>query len=395
MTVSMLTTRLSCGDHRLRLERDAPARAGRAAACTRSTNGITSVEARRERARVAAEALDDAGARLRDHAHGLRERDEHEEHDARRARSAQPRKTSYSATRAVAPSIWMTSTVCPSGEHLAVEVRARASTPRRRCAPGRRARRRARVTIALRPTSASVPVREIAGRRMCRRAIGRRIASEATEQTMKTISDPTAAGTEQRRERGRERRRARPGRGRRAPASASRRRPAPPRRTTQTSQAPSTRRLSRARVATPSPRRSSSRPSRPGSGPRGRRGRRACRPRVAPSTSSSSVSPTITASPALDVEQLEHAPEDRLVRLRLPVRARGEHRVDGQAVVGDEQVEVTGGVREQPELQAAAAQRVERRAARRRRARSGARAPRRASSRRRSRTCRRRRPCPR
>ena len=32
-----------------------------------------------------------------------------------------------------------------------------------------------------------------------------------------------------------------------------------------------------------------------------------------------------------DAEQLEHAAEDRLVRFRLAVRARGEHRVDGEA----------------------------------------------------------------
>ena len=96
-----------------------------------------------------------------------------------------------------------------------------------------------------------------------------------------------------------------------------------------------------------------------------------------------------------DVEQFEHAQEDRLVRLRLAVLARGEHRVDGEVVMLDEQIEVTRGVREQPDLEPAGAQRVERRGARRRRGRSSRRAPRPASSRRRSRTCRRPRPSPR
>ena len=101
--------------------------------------------------------------------------------------------------------------------------------------------------------------------------------------------------------------------------------------------------------------------ARPGSGPRGRRAR-PCMPTArAPSTSSSIVSPTIAASPGGDVEQLEHAQEDRLVRLRLPVRARGEDRVDDEAVVLDEHVEVARGVREQAELQPAGAQRLERR----------------------------------
>ena len=53
----------------------------------------------------------------------------------------------------------------------------------------------------------------------------------------------------------------------------------------------------------------------------------------APSTSSSSVSPTIAASVGAHVEQLEHAPKDRLVRLRLAVHARGQHRVDDEGVV--------------------------------------------------------------
>ena len=49
------------------------------------------------------------------------------------------------------------------------------------------------------------------------------------------------------------------------------------------------------------------------------------------------------------------------MRLGLPVRARGEHGVDDEAVVLDEQIEVARRVREQADLQAAAAERVERR----------------------------------
>ena len=54
-----------------------------------------------------------------------------------------------------------------------------------------------RVTMALRPTSASVPVRESAGMRTWRRAIGRRNASDAIEPAMKTTSAPDRAGAEQ------------------------------------------------------------------------------------------------------------------------------------------------------------------------------------------------------
>ena len=76
------------------------------------------------------------------------------------------------------------------GEHLVIEVRARAPL----LAADADAAAVAvdlRVTRPLRPISASVPVRDSAGSRRWLRAIGRRIASEATEQTMKTISEPS------------------------------------------------------------------------------------------------------------------------------------------------------------------------------------------------------------
>src|SRR4029077_14339137 len=60
----------------------------------------------------------------------------------------------------------------------------------------------------------------------------------------------------------------------------------------------------------------------------------------------------------VDVEQLEHAQEDRLMRLRLSVRARGEHGVDHKAVMLDEQIEIPGGVREEADLQPTGAQRL-------------------------------------
>src|SRR5437764_878275 len=60
-------------------------------------------------------------------------------------------------------------------------------------------------------------------------------------------------------------------------------------------------------------------------------------------------------------ELLQHRAEDRLVRLRLPVDPRREDRVDVDAVVRDEDVEVATGVRQQAELQSARAQIVEHR----------------------------------
>ena len=211
-----------------------------------------------------------------------------------------------------------------------------------------------------------MPVREIAGRRMCRRATGRRSAERGDRADDEDDQRADRAGAEQRRRRPRRRPRARRARGRRARASAPRRPPSATAISTQRSQPTACRvddRLSRRDRA----------PRQPRAGRRGARRRvriaalavdehRAhARPRCAPSMSSSSVSPTITASSGVDVEQLEHPPEDRLVRLRLPVRARGEHRVDAQAVMRDERVEVARGVREQADLQPARAQRLERR----------------------------------
>ena len=51
------------------------------------------------------------------------------------------------------------------------------------------------------------------------------------------------------------------------------------------------------------------------------------------------------------LETLEQRQEDRLVRLRLPVRSRGEDGVGRQPVVNDELLQVPRRVREQPDLQ--------------------------------------------
>ena len=62
-----------------------------------------------------------------------------------------------------------------------------------------------------------------------------------------------------------------------------------------------------------------------------------------------------------DAQLVEHRAEDRLVRLRLAVDARGQDRVDLDAVVRDELVEIAAGVRQQRELEAVVAQLVEHR----------------------------------
>src|SRR5262245_1185490 len=61
----------------------------------------------------------------------------------------------------------------------------------------------------------------------------------------------------------------------------------------------------------------------------------------------------------VDPETVETRAEDRLVRLRLAVQARGEDRVDLDAVMRDELVEVAPRVREKAELEVAPAQVVE------------------------------------
>ena len=189
MTVSMLTTRLSsvitgCGSNDTACSR-------MSCSCrSRSTNGITIASPGRERARVPAESLDDSGPCLRDHADRLRQRDEDEEHDDCEHDQCCQRSAHCGL-------LFGHEGGCPLDlDDIDARCllrppdrrgRCAPTTPRRRCAPGRRARRSDACTTALRPTSASVPVRESAGMRTCRRAIGRRKASEATEATMKTI----------------------------------------------------------------------------------------------------------------------------------------------------------------------------------------------------------------
>ena len=167
-------------DHRLRFERRRTCSRRSSSGLTRSTNGTTIVRPGRERPRVAAEPLDDPGPRLRDHPHRLRQGDEHQQRRARRARSARSRDDLLSGHE--------------GGGALDlddVDGRAFGEAPRRRgtvravhSSPPIRTRppsaSTARVTSALRPTSASMPVRESAGRRRCRRAMGRKRASDAS-----------------------------------------------------------------------------------------------------------------------------------------------------------------------------------------------------------------------
>src|SRR6476619_1269944 len=83
----------------------------------------------------------------------------------------------------------MTSTVVPSAYSCPPRyARADHSSPPMRTRPPRSCT--GRVTIALRPTRASVPVREIAGMCTCLRAIGRSTRSERRPPTMTTVSDP-------------------------------------------------------------------------------------------------------------------------------------------------------------------------------------------------------------
>ena len=130
------------GDHRLRLERDRLL-----AQVEQRLDAIDERDdkrqSRRQRARVAAEALDDAGPRLRDHANRLRERDENEEHDHSEHDQSGSSQTSYSATSAVAPSIWTTSTVVPSANTSSSRYeRALHSSPPMRTRPPWRSTRR-------------------------------------------------------------------------------------------------------------------------------------------------------------------------------------------------------------------------------------------------------------
>src|SRR5438034_7143539 len=58
----------------------------------------------------------------------------------------------------------------------------------------------------------------------------------------------------------------------------------------------------------------------------------------------------------LHLEQVEHGAEDRRVRLRLPVVERADAGVDLEGVVTRELVHVAGGVRDQADLDAGAAE---------------------------------------
>ena len=176
MTESMLTTRLSCvitgcGSNDITCSRRS------AAGRTRSTNGIDDGEPRRQRARVAAEPLDDSGARLRNHPHCPRERDEHEQHDHASTISSKPRDTSSIRTRGRSPPrsgsrrrVWPSSNTCPSryerADHSSPPMRTRPPTgvdPMRhdRLPPDERSRCR----CARAPACAHASARSDAGRR--------------------------------------------------------------------------------------------------------------------------------------------------------------------------------------------------------------------------------------
>ena len=293
-----------------------------------------------------------------------------------RARSAQPRRPSYSATRAVAPSILTTLTVCALGDTPRCRGRSaldHSSPPMRTRPPSRR--RPAACTVAFRPTRAAVPVRDSMGSLRWLRAIGRRTPSDATDPARKTSTAitapaPSAAATRCR------------GRGERHGAEeeetgrqqlADRERRAAI--TTHTSQATSVEALrsGRARQRARAGRRSPS--GLPDNAPHGRRARRASR----------------SPSRALDVV-LDRVTDHQRVARSNPSNSSMRRKIAScgfvfpcardvrtastvEPVVADELVEIAGAVREQPELQACGHEARRASARRPRTARNGVRAP--------------------
>ena len=79
----------------------------------------------------------------------------------------------------------------------------------------------------------------------------------------------------------------------------------------------------------------------------------------APSTSSTGESPTMAAVLGLDLEHLEHGPEDRRARLHLAVHAGGDPRVHVEREVAHEGVEVAARVGDEADPEAVPAGRGE------------------------------------
>jgi hypothetical protein len=77
---------------------------------------------------------------------------------------------------------------------------------------------------------------------------------------------------------------------------------------------------------------------------------------IAAATAASATGPRKNSPGGLDLQPFEHHAEDRLVRLRLPVRPGRDRRVDVEMVVRHERIEVAARVRHEPELQPVRAQ---------------------------------------
>src|SRR3954454_23232161 len=223
-------------------------------------------------------------------------------------------------------------------------------------------------TVARAPMSAAVPVRVSAGMRRCERAIGRRIASEATVAAMKTSTCAHAGTKNETKSAG-------------SVASAT----GPRKKSPGVASSPSASRTARIAQITHAGTRtlgaccccSVKRPDETECRRKASKIRQPLRmlrkpslavdePRIHPDrTRPADVVVRIVAHHHRglggDVELLEHCAEDRLVRLRLAVNARRQHRVDCDAVMRDEDVEVAAGVGEEAELQLAIAQIVEHR----------------------------------
>src|SRR4051812_6933974 len=206
-------------------------------------------------------------------------------------------------------------------------------------------------TVARAPISAAVPVRVSAGIRRCERAIGRRMASDATVPAMKTSTWAHAGTKNETKSAG-------------SVASAT----GPRKKSPGVASSPSASRTARIAQMTQAGTRTlwacsccsakrASETERRGKGAEIRQPPGMLRepplavdePRVHPDGARSRhVVVGIVADHhgglGGDVELLEHRAEDRLVRLRLPVNARRQHRVDGDAVMRDEDVEVAAGI---------------------------------------------------
>src|SRR5581483_8954520 len=240
----------------------------------------------------------------------------------------------------------MTSTVAPTGNSPPSRyARADHSSPPI-CTRPPPAAPIARVTTALRPMSASVPVRESAGRRTWRRAIGRRNPSESSAATMNTISEPAA-----------------PAPSTAATAAAPAESASGPRKNIPgVSSSPIARTIAATTHTTqPTDMTLDQIQDCAEVGKRLALGVQALAVEEHRLHSGGARSLDVVLERIADhqrgrrrdVEQLEDPAEDRLVRLRLAVVTRSEHSVDCEAVMTTELVQAAGRVREQPQLERA------------------------------------------